>query len=334
VALAQPRRTVAARHAVLSLGLPCASSEWSIWSARTIQGCRVSSGGRGCKWRAHGWTLRVAARRKTCTIFVCGGPLDEGGNLPPVADRGGCFVQLPVAALWSGHSPPPAMALWGETVRHCQGPPDTTSTYVSRLGQLSNRVTRAQSHAGLYIVDTWNAWTRRRHDVAVVSSFVVASSLHRCIRGSLSLGPWLYTELPTECPPRVYASRRAEAVGRVCYTRGYFQGRSSPHSPLVRLFTKDTPFPFTGVADLVKYPIRYVDPHFLTSVITTSACRILSPSGCHHRRMECTEAGSAGFRCVLHPWTAKYSHWMSGSRMPGREHTDVRTAPHGMLSLP
>jgi hypothetical protein len=27
-----------------------------------------------------------------------------------------------------------------------------------------------------------------------------------------------------------------QGVGRVCYTRGYFQGRSSPHSPLVGLF--------------------------------------------------------------------------------------------------
>jgi hypothetical protein len=27
-------------------------------------------------------------------------------------------------------------------------------------------------------------------------------------------------------------------VGRVCYTRGYFQGRGSPHSPLVELFNK------------------------------------------------------------------------------------------------
>jgi hypothetical protein len=34
------------------------------------------------------------------------------------------------------------------------------------------------------------------------------------------------------------AARVAPIVGRVCYTRGYFQGRGSPHSPLVELFNK------------------------------------------------------------------------------------------------
>jgi hypothetical protein len=42
---------------------------------------------------------------------------------------------------------------------------------------------------------------------------------------------------PTAGPARVARGPAVlRYVGRVCYTRGYFQGRSSPHSPLVGLF--------------------------------------------------------------------------------------------------
>jgi hypothetical protein len=53
--------------------------------------------------------------------------------------------------------------------------------------------------------------------------------------------PWFETGSAAEqlrSSQGVSVTVRYRIVGRVCYTRGYFQGRGSPHSPLVELFNK------------------------------------------------------------------------------------------------
>jgi hypothetical protein len=48
-------------------------------------------------------------------------------------------------------------------------------------------------------------------------------------------------------------------VGRVCYTRGYFQGHSSPHPPLVQLFNKLS-ISYDYVSDIVSAYAGYTCP--------------------------------------------------------------------------